>query len=102
MANHHTQVSLQEANELNGTDELHYIPNSGGRQTKDITRFNACLIDLDCGKNADGNYFNTDKVNDYKEKMMRKLSSFTPACSAIVETRNGLQCYWFLRDNMTE
>ena len=43
-----------------------------------------------------------DKVNDYKEKMMRKLSSFTPACSAIVETRNGLQCYWFLRDNMTE
>ena len=102
LKNHRKKLSLEEAKELNCTAELHFIPNSGGSKDKDITRFNACFIDLDCGRDADGNYFNADKVNDYKEKMMRKLSSFAPACSAIVETRNGLQCYWFLRDNMTE
>ena len=102
LKNHRKKLSLEEAKELNCTAELHFIPNSGGSKDKDITRFNACFIDLDCGRDADGNYFNTDKVNDYKKKMMRKLSSFTPACSAIVETRNGVQCYWFLKDNITE
>ena len=53
-------------------------------------------------KDEKGNCLDLDTITAYKKKMMKKLSSFTPSCSAIVETYNGLQCYWFSSDNPTE
>ena len=99
---HNKIISLEEAKALNGTVELHFKPNSGGTKDEDITRFNAYFIDLDCEKDENGNNLDLDTITAYKKRMMKKLSSFTPSCSAIVETYNGLQCYWFSSDNPTE
>ena len=73
--------------------ELHFKPNSGGSKDKDITRFNAYFIDLDCEKDEKGNCLDLDTITAYKKKMMKKLSSFTPSCSAIVETYTPILPY---------
>ncbi len=102
LANHRTHISLEQAETLNGSIELHFIPNSGGTKIIDIHTYNAYFIDLDCGKDGYGNYYNLSFVSEYKEKMERKLKKFQPSPSAIVETRNGLQVYWFISNQPTE
>jgi len=91
-------VTLEEALKLIRHNELHYIPNSGGTKDEDIATFNAYFIDLDCGRDEHGNYFDLDTVLEYKKKKMKELQRFQPSPSAIVQTRNGLQVYWFIRD----
>lgn len=101
-ANNKTVISLEQAQTLNGSCELHFIPNTGGTKIKDITKYNAYYIDLDCGRDENGNYFDLDVVDKYKHRKMRELNKFYPHPSAVIATRNGLQVYWFIKDNPTE
>lgn len=91
-------IKFSKINEYNGVEELHYIPNLGGTKDQDITRFNTYFIDLDCGRDKNKEYFDLDTVSEYKKKKMKELQRFQPSPSAIVQTRNGIQVYWFIRD----
>lgn len=91
-------INFSKANEYNGIEELHYIPNIGGTKDKDVTQFNTYFIYLDCGRDKNGNYFDLDTVSKYKKKKLKELQKFQPSPSAIIQTRNGLQGYWFIRD----
>ncbi len=101
-ADNRTVISLEQAESLNGSIELHFIPNTGGTKIIDIHTYNAYFIDLDCGRDAYGNYYNDDTVGEYKKNKLKELKMFRPSPSAIVETRNGLQVYWFISRQPTE
>ena len=90
-------IPVKQIPKYNGKKDLFFIPNSGGTKTKDITKFNAFFIDLDCGRDENGEYFPTDIVDKYKEEQMEKLKSFHLKPNCIVSTRNGYHCYWFIR-----
>ena len=92
------KIKFSKINEYNGVKELHYIPNTGGTKDDDIKQFNTYFIDLDCGRDNNKRYFDLDTVLEYKKKKMKELQRFQPSPSAIVQTRNGLQVYWFIRD----
>lgn len=94
-------IKFSRISEFNGVEELHYIPNLGGIKDKDITQFNAYFIDLDCGRDEHDNYFDLDVVSHYKKQKLKELQRFQPSPSAIVQTRNGLQAYWFIKDAPT-
>ena len=90
-------IPVKQIPKYNGKKDLYFIPNGGGTKAKDITKFNAFYIDLDCGRDTNGEYFSTDIVDKYKEEQMRKLKSFHLKPNCIVSTRNGYHCYWFIR-----
>jgi len=94
-------ITFSEINKYNGKDELHYIPNTGGTKDEDIKQFNTYFIDLDCGRDKKGKYFDLDTVAEYKKKKLKELQRFQPSPSAIIQTRNGLQAYWFIKDTPT-
>lgn len=96
--NNEKVIKFSKINEYNSVEELHYIPNAGGIKDKDITQFNTYFIDLDCGRDKKGKYFDLDTVSEYKKKKLKELQRFQPSPSAIIQTRNGLQAYWFIRD----
>ena len=94
-------IKFSKTSEYNGVKELHYIPNTGGTKDEDIKQFNTYFIDLDCGRDNNKRYFDLDTVLEYKKKKMKELQRFQPSPSAIVQTRNGLQVYWFIKDAPT-
>ena len=94
-------IKFSKINEYNGVEELHYIPNIGGTKDADITQFNAYFIDLDCGRDEHDNYFDLDVVSRYKDQKLKELRRFQPSPSAIVQTRNGFQVLWFIKDAPT-
>lgn len=100
-SNHKYRVDIKDISKHSGRAELHFIPNIGGTKSADITDLKAVFIDLDCGKDKSGNYFPLAKVEEYKNEKLDALSSFKCLPSAIVETRNGLQVYWFLNSGLT-
>ena len=94
-------IKFSKISEYNGVKELHYIPNIGGTKDADITQFNAYFIDLDCGRDEHDNYFDLDVVSRYKDQKLKELRRFQPSPSAIVQTRNGFQVLWFIKDAPT-
>ena len=94
-------IKFSKINEYNGVEELHYIPNTGGTKDEDIKQFNAYFIDLDCGRDEHDNYFDLDVVSRYKDQKLKELRRFQPSPSAIVQTRNGFQVLWFIKDAPT-
>lgn len=85
---------LEQANEQGC--EIYFVVNSGGYKDEDITEINAVFIDLDCGKNEQGQYFPLDVAQKYKQTKLIELSEFKFKPSYIVETRNGLHVYWLV------
>lgn len=83
--------------------DLWYTPNRvaddafrGGRKkasAKEITIFNDWYIDIDAGKDAEGNYYPLDEVERRKADML-KVIAILPEPTAICETRNGYHVYW--------
>ena len=44
---------------------------------------------------------NLDAISLYKTKKLKELQRFQPSPSSVVQTRNGLQAYWFIKDAPT-
>ncbi|WP_240416788.1 hypothetical protein [Paenibacillus periandrae] len=84
---------LQQANY---THEVYFVVNNGGYKNEDIIQFNSVFIDLDCGRDKEGNYHPLDYVKGFKEKKLLEIEQFSLAPSYIVETRNGYHAYWLL------
>ncbi|KGK81783.1 hypothetical protein DP73_21175 [Desulfosporosinus sp. HMP52] len=97
--NQETISLLQQANEQNR--EIYYVINTGGYKNDEITKINAVFVDLDCGRDENGDYYPLDIVSDYKKDRLSKLSSFIYKPTFIVNTRNGFQAIWALQDDAT-
>jgi hypothetical protein len=94
--NENAHEILQQFNEQNY--EIYFVPNTGGFKDSEITKFNCCFIDLDCGRDDHGNYLSLDEVKEYKDNKIQALLKSTFKPSWIIETRNGLHAYWILND----
>ncbi|MED4785245.1 hypothetical protein [Brevibacillus choshinensis] len=90
---------LTQANEQNY--EIYFVVNSGGYKDQQILRINAVFIDLDCGKDSQGKYYDLELVNAYKQKKLIELQSFKCKPTFVNETRNGLQVFWLLHPGAT-
>jgi len=66
----------------------------GKRLTELINSFNALVVDLDAGKEGE----NASIVEEKKQKDLKLLLGLQLIPTVIVETKNGLQPYWFLLD----
>lgn len=60
--------TLRQLNQLN--HNIYFVVNSGGYKDKEINRINAVFIDLDCGKDENGKYFDIDTVEAFKENKL--------------------------------
>jgi hypothetical protein len=96
--NKHTEGVLQQLNKQGY--EIYFVPNTGGYKNQQITKFNCVFVDLDCGRDSKGNYYEIDFVGEYKEIKLSELRDFVYHPSYIVETRNGLHAYWLLEDGV--
>lgn len=94
-----TFTKLGEVNEKGY--EVYFVVNSGGYKDSDIDHINAVFIDLDCGRDESKNYFSLEATREYKNKKLKEIDEFPLKPSYIVETRNGLHCYWLLEVGAT-
>ncbi|WP_405158490.1 hypothetical protein [Paenibacillus sp. FSL H8-0283] len=81
--------------------EVYFVVNSGGYKDSDIDHINAVFIDLDCGRDVSKNYFSLEATREYKNEKLKEIDEFPLKPSYIVETRNGLHCYWLLEVGAT-
>jgi len=65
---------------------------NGKRKIEFITSYNAIALDLDCGKEGQ----NREDIEKSKKKNLSLLLNLQLIPTVIVETKNGLQPYWFL------
>ncbi|MCS5695260.1 hypothetical protein [Desulfofundulus thermocisternus] len=79
--------------------DIYFVPNSGGYKNEKITKLNACFIDLDAGKDEDGNYLPLHLVEEYKQRKFEQIHNFPLSPSYTIETRNGFHVYWLLKDD---
>ncbi|WP_338541572.1 hypothetical protein [Paenibacillus tundrae] len=81
--------------------EVYFAVNSGGYKDADISQINAVFVDIDCGRDEDKKYYNLEIVEKFKRNKLEELSRFEHQPTYVIETRNGLQCYWLVHDNAT-
>ena len=80
--------------------DIFFIPNIGGTKTDDIKEFKAFFVDLEAGRDADGNYLPNKKVKIFKSEQWVKIYGFGIQPNAVIETRNGLHLYWFIKESI--
>lgn len=89
---------LDTALEVNGKNDIYFYVNEGGTRGFEINKINACFVDLDVGRDATGKYFKPSEVKKKKVFLRNKLTDCAHQPNIIVETRNGYQAYWILRN----
>jgi hypothetical protein len=82
----------------NGKRDLYFYVN-GYSKIDEVKSFKTCFVDLDAGRDSRGQYLPASKVAKIKEGFIKKIQSFPLVPTWIVDTRNGYQCYWVLKDN---
>ena len=92
-------TKLRQMNEQNF--ETYFVVNNGGYKNDHINKINAVFVDLDCGRDANKEYFDMATVGKYKENKLKEIDSFNLKPSYIVETRNGLHVYFLLEIGAT-
>jgi hypothetical protein len=93
------QQELEKLNQQNY--EIYFVPNSGGYSGDTITRFNCVFVDLDKGRDNEGEYYDLEEVALYKQAKLSEINNFELKPSYIIETRNGFHIYWLLEDGST-
>jgi hypothetical protein len=86
-----------DANITKNSDAYFYV--NGSRKKDDIRSVRCCYIDLDAGRDANGQYFRPKQVLESKAVFMKMIQGFKVPPSWIVDTRNGYQVYWVLSEN---
>lgn len=67
---------------------------AGKRRASDITTYRNLFIDIDAGKDEEGNYFTLEEVAARKEAMLEVIYSLPLVPTVITDTRNGYHCIW--------
>lgn len=65
------------------------------RTTDNVVAYRNLYIDIDAGRDADGNYYSLDEVAKRKLKMDEVICAL-PTPTMVVDTRNGYQVWWSL------
>ncbi len=79
--------------------DVYFTPNhvGGARRTEDaVDGLWNFFIDLDAGKDENGNYMQLGAVDERKKEMMARILKM-PKATAVVETRNGYHVYWAMK-----
>ena len=71
---------------------------AGARKASDIVNYRNLFIDIDSGKDKDGNYFSLEEVAKRKESMLHVIRQFPAPPTVITETRNGFHCIWSIEE----
>ena len=82
---------------VNGTVE--YLPKKPSNS--DIIDFRNWFIDIDAGKDKNGNYFSDEEVLIRKQYMCKTVLKSIPTPTLVVETRNGYHIYWSCVSNIS-
>jgi hypothetical protein len=80
---------------LNNDSDLYFYVN-GGRKQYAINEVRACFVDIDAGRDSNGNYLSSKEVMAKKRGFIDKINNFPVKPSWVVDTRNGYQVYWIL------
>ncbi len=87
---------------LNNNDkyecDVYFHVNGGGTKQAKINKIRASFIDIDVGRDKNGNYLQNNIVKKRKEDIKYYITNCAAPPSIISETRNGYHCYW-LFDN---
>lgn len=63
----------------------------------DIIGYRSWYIDIDCGRNSDGNYYSLEEVAARKQQIKIVINAL-PTPTAIIDTRNGYHVYYACYD----
>jgi hypothetical protein len=94
MAHTDNLTTAVHANLNNDSDVYFYV--NGGRKQYAINEVRACFVDIDAGRDANGNYLSSKEVMAKKREFIDKINSFPVTPTWVVDTRNGYQVYWVL------
>jgi hypothetical protein len=84
---------------LEAKQDVYFTPNhfSGARRAENaVDSLRNFFIDMDAGKDANGNYLPLDVVAERKKEMWKQILAM-PKYTAVVETRNGYHVYWAIK-----
>jgi len=87
------------AHDMTIDNDTYFLVNeiSGYKQTKpanaDIIGYRSWYIDIDCGKDSDGQYFSLEEVSARKQQIKTVIDCL-PTPTAIIDTRNGYHVYY--------
>lgn len=77
----------------NRIDDTAYTDGRKKAAVKEITQYNNWFLDVDAGKDDNGNYYDLAEVERRKKDMLAVIK-ILPEPTAICETRNGYHIYW--------
>lgn len=72
----------------------------GRRRKKNLTKINGIFIDLDISKEE--KEMNAEEKMHHKNKALTKIKKFSPKAHFVIETKNGLQAIWLVKDIKNE
>ncbi len=78
--------------------DIHFVVNEGCTKGHEIDKITAVFIDIDCGKDKNGKYFELSKVEVLKKYYLDKIRKFMYKPSFIIDTRNGYHVYWLVKE----
>lgn len=67
---------------------------SGKRRATNIRTYRNLFIDIDAGKDEEGNYYDLMEVAKRKEAMLEAIYNLPLVPTMITDTRNGYHCIW--------
>ena len=71
---------------------------TGKRTQNDITAYRNIAIDIDFGKDSDGEYIKDgDAIDERKMVVWNELRRVLPTPTAVVDSRNGFHMYWSIQ-----
>lgn len=95
------------ASEIKMDTDIYFLVNDTKEYLKkkpsnnDIIDFRNWFIDIDAGKDENGNYFCDEEVLIRKQYMCETVLSSLPTPTLVIETRNGYHIYWSCIENIS-
>ncbi len=101
LVNNNKRIYVSDIPKYIDNYDIFFIPNIGGTKKIDITDFKCFFVDFDCGRDKNDNFYPLNYVKKFKDSKLQDLKKFEIQPNAIIETRNGLHAYWFIREEIT-
>ena len=93
----HYCYTLEDAIQKTKTDksDAYFVCNPATNMKESgVTHLNCNFVDLDAGRDAEGNYLSANAVEKFKTKARSGIKRFPLKPTYVIETRNGYHCYW--------
>lgn len=97
----HYCYTLEDAIQKTKTDksDAYFVCNPATNMKESgVTHLNCNFVDLDAGRDAEGNYLSANAVEKFKTKARSGIKRFPLKPTYVIETRNGYHCYWVYKN----